>query len=158
VQADRQKVLDDEVSDAFVGVNLGIQPSASTSHWSGGEVDQDLPTLLLGFLECGVRITSPLDLHVMPPNCSVSAGPPGLIAAKGVRKESNDCATHGRRYASNPRPRILRSRFSCVERPAVFGLQTLREDGQICTGAAAGRLSLSFRDRPAFSVFVGSVP
>jgi hypothetical protein len=54
----------DEAGDAFIRVDLGIQPSAPTSRRRGAEVEED--RLALGFcvFQHLIDVVPPLDFHV----------------------------------------------------------------------------------------------
>jgi hypothetical protein len=54
----------DEAGDALIRVDLGIQPSASTSHRRGAEVEQDRLALGLCVSQHLIDVVPPLDFHV----------------------------------------------------------------------------------------------
>jgi putative membrane protein len=63
VEASRNEAVGDEPGDAFVGIDLGFQPSASASHRGGGEVQQNRTPLAGRFFQNAVDVVSPCDVH-----------------------------------------------------------------------------------------------
>ncbi len=58
-----QEIVLDEGLDARVGIHLGIQPSASPSHWSGIEIQQQGALASRCFGKCGIDISTPCNRH-----------------------------------------------------------------------------------------------
>src|SRR5205823_1293458 len=63
VDLHRQEVVADEALNAGIGINLSIQPSASSSHGSSIEIEQQWGVLLARLAERGVNVFQPLDWH-----------------------------------------------------------------------------------------------
>jgi hypothetical protein len=59
VNPDRDEMIGDEPNDPFVGVHLGIQPSAAASHRSGGEIGEHVARLRLRVRERALEIVPP---------------------------------------------------------------------------------------------------
>jgi hypothetical protein len=66
VHADRNDVFRDEARNSFIRIHLGIQPSASASHRSGAEVEEQGTMLLASVVERRIRISAPLNGHGWP--------------------------------------------------------------------------------------------
>src|SRR2546421_6241806 len=64
VQTRGDEVLRDEAGDAFIRVDLGIQPSAATSHRRSAEVEQHGLALGLCVAQHLIDVMPPIDLHV----------------------------------------------------------------------------------------------
>ncbi len=60
----RNEVFGDEGDDTGIGIDLGIQPSASTSHRRGREIKQHRLIAITGFSQRSIRIFVPQDRHV----------------------------------------------------------------------------------------------
>ncbi len=63
VNLDGNEILIDEFLHARVGVNLGIQPGASPSHWGGIEIQQQMALFCLRIRQCFINILSPVNRH-----------------------------------------------------------------------------------------------
>jgi hypothetical protein len=63
VSAVGNEVLRDEGRDLGIGVDLGLQPSASPSHRRGGEVGKQRPAGLLRLAKRCVDVSLPGDFH-----------------------------------------------------------------------------------------------
>lgn len=63
VNLDWDEILIDEFLHARVGVNLGIQPGASPSHWGGIEIKQQMALFCLCIRQCFINILSPVNRH-----------------------------------------------------------------------------------------------
>lgn len=59
----RYEVLVDEVADLRVGVNLGVQPSASPSHRSGAEIEKKGFVLFRRLMKGGIDVFVPGNGH-----------------------------------------------------------------------------------------------
>ena len=57
------EVVLDEVGDAFVGVDLGFQPSTPRSHGGRGEIEKDRLVLGFGLRESRVCIVKPRNIR-----------------------------------------------------------------------------------------------
>ena len=64
MDASGSEVIGDELSDALVRVDLGIQPSTPPSHRRGAEVQQHGPPLRPCLVEYTVDVMPPRDFHV----------------------------------------------------------------------------------------------
>ena len=72
VRLDRDEVVVDEGRDIWVGVRLGLQPSARASSRGGTEINQQRFLRSLGFRQRGVGVFIPIDSHVVfPPELEV---------------------------------------------------------------------------------------
>jgi hypothetical protein len=66
VDSHRNEILGDEAYDAFIGIYLGIQPSATTSHRRRAEINQHGFTFGFGICQRGINIFAPFDWHIAP--------------------------------------------------------------------------------------------
>jgi hypothetical protein len=75
----RQEVLINEVGNFWVGIDLGIQPSARASHGGGAEVQQYGTVLSFGFGERRIGIFGELHRHgnLLSSQFPVSGSSPG---------------------------------------------------------------------------------
>src|SRR2546425_6278871 len=67
VYAGGKKILIDKAHDALIGPHLGVQPSTTTSHRRGAEIQQHGPLLSLGVLEDLIHVVPEIDFHTAPP-------------------------------------------------------------------------------------------
>src|SRR5713226_9443163 len=75
VDAHRDEVLIHEFDDAWIGVDLGIQPSATASHRRRAEVQQHMLSLSARRLQRGFQIRAPGDRGFLAGHCiSPTAG------------------------------------------------------------------------------------
>ena len=72
MDARRDEVIRDKSGYLLIGIDLGIQPSASRSHWCGAEVQQQVAGRCPCILQRFVDILSPVDLHDISSCCSVA--------------------------------------------------------------------------------------
>jgi hypothetical protein len=63
VDTHRDEVLGDETNDFLIGIDLGIQPSASRSHRGGAEIQQHHAPSAPGLFQRAIEIASPRDVH-----------------------------------------------------------------------------------------------
>ncbi len=63
VNLDGNEILIAEFLHARVGVNLGIQPGASPSHWGGIEIQQQMALFCVCIRQCFINILSPVNRH-----------------------------------------------------------------------------------------------
>jgi hypothetical protein len=60
---DGNKPLVDQRRNPLIGIDLGIQPGASPSHWSGAEIQQYETILLLRLRQASVHVGFPVYWH-----------------------------------------------------------------------------------------------
>jgi len=63
VNAHGNEVLRDETNDFLIGIDLGIQPSASRSHRGGAEVQKHHAPSTPGLFQRAIEIAVPCDGH-----------------------------------------------------------------------------------------------
>jgi hypothetical protein len=68
----RDQIFPDEVFNPLIGIDLGIQPSACSSHGSSVEVEHQGAVLLLGLRERFINVMYPIDRHVGIERCAVA--------------------------------------------------------------------------------------
>jgi hypothetical protein len=77
-----QKVFVDELGDALIGIDLGIQPGTSRSHRRGAEIEEGVPPAGAGFVEDVVDVVPPGDGHrglLEGGNCSLAIQKDGAV-------------------------------------------------------------------------------